>query len=256
MLAQARPCPADPVLTRADDTDTPNPGTMFGARLHRELQLLGRCRITLAQARNAATAAAARVLNLADRGHTAPGQRAALMLVSGDPLTYITATQAIERIWWAGVPTCRRSAVPVDHPAPSLDGFAEPLRLPGAWCGVAAEPAEGAPVAAIVRITERWHRAPVSTRNRQRPAHTLGTMSEPARELPVDEPKLLAEAVDDARLGVITHLTIRGERVAAIVPETMLDALRAAEDAEEADAAMDEPGESVSLEELEAEFGR
>jgi antitoxin (DNA-binding transcriptional repressor) of toxin-antitoxin stability system len=84
-------------------------------------------------------------------------------------------------------------------------------------------------------------------------------MSEPARELPVDEPKLLAEAVDDARLGVITHLTVRGERVAAIVPESMVDALRAAEDAEdaaEADAAMDEPGESVSLEELEAEFGR
>ena len=84
-------------------------------------------------------------------------------------------------------------------------------------------------------------------------------MSEAARELPVDEPKLLAEAVDDARLGVITHLTVRGERVAAIVPESMLDGLRAAEDAEdaaEADAAMDEPGESVSLEELEAEFGR
>jgi antitoxin (DNA-binding transcriptional repressor) of toxin-antitoxin stability system len=83
-------------------------------------------------------------------------------------------------------------------------------------------------------------------------------MSEPARELPVDEPKLLAEAVDDARLGVITHLTVRGERVAAIVPESMLDALRAAEDAEdaaEADATMAEPGESIPLDELEAEFG-
>jgi hypothetical protein len=81
-------------------------------------------------------------------------------------------------------------------------------------------------------------------------------MSEPARELPVDEPELLAEAVDDARLGAITHLTVRGEHVAAIVPESMLDALRAAEDAAVADAAMGEPGESVSLEELEAEFGR
>jgi hypothetical protein len=91
---------------------------------------------------------------------------------------------------------------------------------------------------------------------RQRPAHTLGSMSGPARELPVDEPKLLAEAVDDARHGVITHLTVRGERVAAIVLESMLDALRAAEDAEEADAAMDEPGKSVSLEGLETEFGR
>ena len=84
-------------------------------------------------------------------------------------------------------------------------------------------------------------------------------MSEPARELPVDEPKLLAEAVDDARLGVITHLTVGGERVAAIVPESMLDALRAAEDAEdaaEADAAMAEPGGSIPLDELEAEFGQ
>lgn len=80
-------------------------------------------------------------------------------------------------------------------------------------------------------------------------------MSEPARELPVDEPKLLAEAVDDARLGVITHLTVGGERVAAIVPESMLDALRAAEDAAEADAAMAEPGGSIPLDELEAEFG-
>lgn len=40
---------------------------------------------------------------------------------------------------------------------------------------------------------------------------------------------------------------IRGERVAAIVPESVLDALRAAKDAEdaaEADAAMHEPGAS------------
>jgi len=83
-------------------------------------------------------------------------------------------------------------------------------------------------------------------------------MSEPARELPVDEPKLLANAVDDAQLGVITHLTVRGQRVAAIVPESMLDALRSAEDAEdaaEADAAMDEPGEDVPWEQLKTELG-
>ena len=47
--------------------------------------------------------------------------------------------------------------------------------------------------------------------------------------------------------------------MAAIVPESMIAALRAAEDAEdvaEAEAAWDEPGESVPLETLEAEFGR
>jgi hypothetical protein len=41
-------------------------------------------------------------------------------------------------------------------------------------------------------------------------------------------------------------------------PDDLIEALRAAEDAEdaaEAGAAMDEPGDSVPLEELEAEFG-
>ena len=54
-------------------------------------------------------------------------------------------------------------------------------------------------------------------------------------------------------------MTVAGERVAAIVPESVIEALRSAEDAEdiaEADAAWDEPGESVPLEELEAELGR
>lgn len=82
-------------------------------------------------------------------------------------------------------------------------------------------------------------------------------MSEPARDIPVSGPAV-EQAVELARRGMITHLTIHGERVAAIVPEAVIDALRAAEDAEdaaEADAAMNEPGESIPLEELEAEFG-
>lgn len=82
-------------------------------------------------------------------------------------------------------------------------------------------------------------------------------MSEPARDLPVSS-SAVPEAVELARRGVITHLTIRGERVAAIVPESVIEALHAAEDAEdaaEADEAMAEPGASISLAELEAEFG-
>jgi len=82
-------------------------------------------------------------------------------------------------------------------------------------------------------------------------------VSEPARDIPVSG-QAVEQAVELARRGVITHLTIHGERVAAIVPESVIDALRAAEDAEdaaEADAAMNEPGESIPLEELEAEFG-
>lgn len=88
-------------------------------------------------------------------------------------------------------------------------------------------------------------------------ASRLILVSEPARDLPVSDPAV-EQAVELARRGVITHLTIHGERVAAIVPESVIDAFRAAEDAEdaaEAEAAVNEPGDSISLEELEAEFG-
>jgi hypothetical protein len=74
-------------------------------------------------------------------------------------------------------------------------------------------------------------------------------VSEPARDLPVGSPAV-EQAVELARRGVITHLTVRGERVAA-------EALRAAEDADdaaEADVAMDEPGESIPWEQVKAEL--
>jgi hypothetical protein len=81
-------------------------------------------------------------------------------------------------------------------------------------------------------------------------------MSEPALDLPADSPAV-ARAVQAARQGVITHLTIGGERVAAIVPESVIAALRTAEDAADAadaDAAMDEPGESIPWEQVRAEL--
>jgi hypothetical protein len=82
-------------------------------------------------------------------------------------------------------------------------------------------------------------------------------MSEAVRDVPADSDAVTA-AVADARRGVITHLTIAGERVAAIVPESVIEALRSAEDAEDiaaANAAWDESGESIPLEDLEADFG-
>ncbi|MDQ2873919.1 MAG: hypothetical protein M3Y33_03520 [Actinomycetota bacterium] len=44
-------------------------------------------------------------------------------------------------------------------------------------------------------------------------------MSEPAQELPADAESL-------ARRGVLTHLTVNGERVALIVPASLMDTLR------------------------------
>jgi antitoxin (DNA-binding transcriptional repressor) of toxin-antitoxin stability system len=56
--------------------------------------------------------------------------------------------------------------------------------------------------------------------------------------------------------GQVIHITEGGQRIAAIVPESMVEALQAAEDDAEADAAWDEPGEPIPLEQIEAEFRR
>jgi len=113
----------DAGVTLLAGTDAPNPGTVFGASLHRELELLVRCGITPTQALTAATAAPARVFNLADRGRIAPGQRADFVLVHGDPLTDITATRAIEQIWRAGVLCDRRASVASAAETEEVDAF-------------------------------------------------------------------------------------------------------------------------------------
>lgn len=89
-------------------SDAPNPGTAHGASLHLELELLVRAGLTPVEALRAATAAPARRFGLADRGRIAPGMRADLVLVSGDPTTNVRATRAIERIWKNGAPVERR----------------------------------------------------------------------------------------------------------------------------------------------------
>lgn len=89
-------------------SDAPNPGTAHGASLHHELELLVRAGLTPIEALRAATSAPAQRFGLADRGRIAPGQRADLLLVAGDPSLDIRATRAIERIWKNGSPVERR----------------------------------------------------------------------------------------------------------------------------------------------------
>ncbi|GAA3206921.1 amidohydrolase family protein [Dactylosporangium siamense] len=114
---------AEAGVTLLAGTDAPNPGTVFGASLHRELELLVRCGISPARALAAATTEPARVFGLPDRGRVAVGQRADLVLVSGDPLTDITATRAIQRIWRAGTACDRRAFVASAAEAEQLDAF-------------------------------------------------------------------------------------------------------------------------------------
>ncbi len=83
-------------------TDAPNPGTAHGASMHREMELLTKAGLTPAEALIAATSAPARAFKLDDRGRIAPGLRADLLLVAGDPTTDILATRNIVTIWKNG----------------------------------------------------------------------------------------------------------------------------------------------------------
>jgi imidazolonepropionase-like amidohydrolase len=88
-------------------TDAPNLGLAHGVSIHRELELLVRAGLSPVEALRAATSAPARAFRLADRGRIAPGLRADLLLVDGDPTTDILATRAIRTVWKLGRPLDR-----------------------------------------------------------------------------------------------------------------------------------------------------
>lgn len=84
-------------------TDAPNPGTVHGVSLHCELELLVEAGLPTERVLQAATSAPAATFGLADRGVIAPGRRADLVLVRGDPLADITMTRDIAHVWRGGV---------------------------------------------------------------------------------------------------------------------------------------------------------
>jgi imidazolonepropionase-like amidohydrolase len=90
-------------------TDAPNPGTLHGASIHRELELLVKAGLTPVEALAAATSVPAERFRLSDRGRIKPGMRADLLLVKGDPTSDIKATRSIVRIWKMGVAVDRQA---------------------------------------------------------------------------------------------------------------------------------------------------
>ena len=90
-------------------TDAPNPGTAHGASLHGEIALLVAAGLTPVEALASATSVPAHAFHLEDRGEIAPGKRADLVLVKGDPTADITATRNIAEVWKAGVELDRES---------------------------------------------------------------------------------------------------------------------------------------------------
>lgn len=83
-------------------TDAGNPGTAHGVSMHGEMALLVQAGLTPTEALAAATVNPARAFHLDDRGRIAPGMRADLLLVDGDPTTNVLDTRNIVAVWKAG----------------------------------------------------------------------------------------------------------------------------------------------------------
>jgi imidazolonepropionase-like amidohydrolase len=84
-------------------TDVSAGTTYHGASVHRELELLVQAGLSPVDALAAATSNVAKSFGTDDRGSIAPGMRADLLLVRGDPTKDITATRDIIGIWRNGV---------------------------------------------------------------------------------------------------------------------------------------------------------
>jgi imidazolonepropionase-like amidohydrolase len=95
-------------VTMIAGTDSPNPTTAFGPSLDLELELLVRAGLSPTQALVAATSAPARFFGTRDRGRIAPGLKADMILVDGDPTKDITALRRIAAIWKNGYAVDRR----------------------------------------------------------------------------------------------------------------------------------------------------
>ena len=91
------------------------PGTIVnvspGRSLHDELALLLDAGLSALEALVSATSLTADTFGLKDRGRVAPGRRADLVLLSGDPLTDIADSSSILDVWIGGVRLPRRPAI-------------------------------------------------------------------------------------------------------------------------------------------------
>ena len=93
-----------PIMTGTDANNAPTLAhPPFGESLHDEMELMVAAGMSNIDVLNAATANPARYFGLSDRGSIKAGQRADLVLVSGNPLQDIRATRQILKVWCAGV---------------------------------------------------------------------------------------------------------------------------------------------------------
>jgi imidazolonepropionase-like amidohydrolase len=81
------------------------PERIPGVEEHRELALMVEAGLTPLQAINVATAKAAALLSLDDRGTLTPGRLADLVVLAGDPSRTINDSTKIMEVWHRGVPS-------------------------------------------------------------------------------------------------------------------------------------------------------
>ncbi|KAJ6451350.1 hypothetical protein C8R47DRAFT_1189273 [Mycena vitilis] len=91
-----------PILAGTDANNIPTVDVSYGRALHDELELLVGAGMSTVDVLRAATVLAAHHNLLFDRGVVAPGMRADLVLIGGDPIVNISATRDVRRIWIAG----------------------------------------------------------------------------------------------------------------------------------------------------------
>jgi imidazolonepropionase-like amidohydrolase len=83
-------------------SDLPNPWVVPGASLHREMELLVSAGIAPLRVLAMATQGAANAFGWSDAGRLAPGQRADIVVLAGDPAQDIRDTRRIEAVYVAG----------------------------------------------------------------------------------------------------------------------------------------------------------
>ena len=94
-----------PILASTDANRAPfaPASPAHGQSLHHELELLVDAGLSTTEALRAATSLPAEHFGLTDRGAIAPGLRADLVLIEGDPVSDIRATRHVNRVWCGGV---------------------------------------------------------------------------------------------------------------------------------------------------------
>jgi len=174
-------------------TDAPNPGTTHGASLHREMELLVQAGLSPLEALRSATSVPARAFRLDDRGRIAPGLRADVVLVIGDPTSDILKTRAVVGVWKEG----RRYR---------LDLY--DAQLAGMRAAATAEVGGPPPPGAKGGIISLFDAADAIGRA---PRSSFGTGWEPATDAPAGRSTAALDVVRSGARGSPGALSVRGE---------------------------------------------